>query len=448
MARVRLDLAAQAADVDADKIDFAVIFSAPDAFQQQFVGHHAPGVASKHAEQFIFRATKLNRPILQQYLVLSVVDSEVSGSKDWLVRLALALCNAAAQENTQAGQQFFHPKRFTHQVVRAQIKQAHALILVIAVAEHHHRDMRKLAQALQQFDSLHIRQVGSQQDQIRLFKIELAQKLGTIIVYLDAIALLLQIGAQVAGEARVTFDDSNLDALPPIRRSYRNGRGGLHCRQLACSLPGERACLSPGRDKGQRAIERRALIGAGRIGPDAPSVCLDGCAGHSQTQATSPDPLIPLRHAIEAIKNTIKMFGSDALALIANAQAQFVFASFQSQTNYATVGRVGYGVVKELVACLLNARGITEHRRKVSANLTQNAMARRILAPALHQLLQQFREIDLAKTQVLHASIQTPNIQQSIQDLMQPVGLCIDHLQHLALRGRVPANRIAQQGRS
>ena len=50
MAGVGFDFAAQAADVDPDEIDFAVVFGSPDSFEKDFVGQDDAGVVGEGAE--------------------------------------------------------------------------------------------------------------------------------------------------------------------------------------------------------------------------------------------------------------------------------------------------------------------------------------------------------------------------------------------------------------
>src|SRR5437879_3222576 len=56
-----------------------------------------------------------------------------------------------AQEGTDAGQEFAHPKRLEHQVITTQIKELDAFIFVTGIAQYNHWRMRELLQRLREF---------------------------------------------------------------------------------------------------------------------------------------------------------------------------------------------------------------------------------------------------------------------------------------------------------
>src|SRR5258708_17385944 len=56
MTRIRLDFAAQAADIEPDEIDLAVLIRAPATFQQQLEHNIAPRDLCSHYTPFVFEA--------------------------------------------------------------------------------------------------------------------------------------------------------------------------------------------------------------------------------------------------------------------------------------------------------------------------------------------------------------------------------------------------------
>src|SRR2546421_2466310 len=82
--RVGFYFAAQAANVDPDKIDFAVIFWPPYSFQEDFVGQNDACIICQGAEQLVFGAAQLRGPTLHQYQVLGVINGEIASCEDSL----------------------------------------------------------------------------------------------------------------------------------------------------------------------------------------------------------------------------------------------------------------------------------------------------------------------------------------------------------------------------
>ncbi len=83
------------------------------------------------------------------------------------------------------------------------------LVFIAVVAQHEYRGRRKFAQPLQQFRARHVARVAGQQNKVGFFQVKLAQELQAVRDDMLLEALLLQVGAQVAGHARVAFHDED-----------------------------------------------------------------------------------------------------------------------------------------------------------------------------------------------------------------------------------------------
>src|SRR5260221_11757568 len=105
--RVGLYFAAQAADVDPDKIGFVVVFLSPPAFQQDFVCQDHTSIPGQGADQLVFGAAELYRAILEEYQVLGIINREVTSGEDNLAGRLLARRGLAAQKSTDTCQQLF-----------------------------------------------------------------------------------------------------------------------------------------------------------------------------------------------------------------------------------------------------------------------------------------------------------------------------------------------------
>src|SRR5581483_5017834 len=122
-----------------------------------------------------------------------------------------------------------------------------------------------------------------------------------------------------AGNARIAFN--NGDTRPPLIARGGSvcvrGRSGRRAGDWSVGCQGLRARWS----ERQCAVEGRPLVGTVRFGPDASPVRLNGRSRHGEAQATALNALILFGHAIETIKNMLKVFGRDTPSLIAHTQA-------------------------------------------------------------------------------------------------------------------------------
>src|SRR5579859_7171779 len=149
--------------------------------------------------------------------------------------------------------------------------------------------------------------------------------------------------------------------------------------------------------EGERKVEGRPLSGARGIGPDFASVGLDGGTRGGQPKATALVSLFVLRHAIEALKNTIQILGGQTLPLISDTYADLHLIGFQLKPDGLSGTRIGDSVIEQVIEDLLNAQSITEYGRHIRRNIQDEAVSRGILLPALHQLEQQFSQGDLSQ---------------------------------------------------
>src|SRR5436853_7867728 len=98
-----------------------------------------------------------------------------------------------------------------------------------------------------------------------------------------------------------------------------------------------------------------------------------------------------------------------------------------------------------MIENLFYTQGIADNQWYTRREIKNKLMIRSLLLPTLDKLKQQFGELNLCQAKWLRTSIETPYIQQSVQDIVKTIRLGIDHLQHLTLHGRVPARRTSQQ---
>ena len=95
--------------------------------------------------------------------------------------------------------------------------------------------------------------------------------------------------------------------------------------------------------------------------------------------------------------------------------------------------------MEQVVECLLETYDIAHQGGYLWGDMQHETMACCLFAPTGNELLQQFGKIDLSESQALGTSVESPDIQQGVENIIQPISLRIEHLQHLTLHGQVPA---------
>ena len=92
-----------------------------------------------------------------------------------------------------------------------------------------------------------------------------------------------------------------------------------------------------------------------------------------------------------------------------------------------------------MIEHLLYAQGIADDQWYARREIKNKLLIRSLLLPTLDQLEQQLGKLYLCQTKWLRTSVETPYVQQGIQDIVETIRLSIDHLQHLTLHRQVPA---------
>ena len=138
--------------------------------------------------------------------------------------------------NPDAGQQLAHIERLRHVIVRARVQRRNLVIFMLAYREHDYGDLRPLAEAPYDLNSIQIRQPQVKDNHIGMKELRLAQSVVTRRGLPDVVTLAGQRRFQHAADLQFVINDkyanifrrhSFLLLQPPFQRvfPYRHGKG-------------------------------------------------------------------------------------------------------------------------------------------------------------------------------------------------------------------------------
>src|SRR5579885_2261628 len=326
------------------------------------------------------------------------------------------------QRRANTRQQLLDAKRLAHIIHCPQIKGAHALFLGAPRAQDHNWRRCKLTNALQQLQATHARNLNIQQRQIGLLALQVLERLEPISHREHTILLRLQIGAQVAHNARIAI--TNQDTLPVAsptgawmvsRQGHQPTRRTLRRRNCCRVLSSER----------QTYVESRAQARASRLCPDATSMRLDNRPGNSQTHSAAGEMPAFSADTIETLKNALKVVLRKTAPLILNADLKPSIPSYRPDENLAT-SSIFQRVVQEMVHHLLQSPAISHQRGKISRQFKDQMMTGSARLPLAYQRLKELSQANQCRAYRQHARVKTPDIEQPINQFMQMIALLID----------------------
>ncbi len=172
--RCGLDLAAQVADVRAQRGDVVGVRRPPDLGQQHRVRQQPPRPRHQRRQQAVLDRREMDLHARPPDGVGGEVELDLAGAQDRLV----AVGPRAAQHRMQARDELARAERLRHVVVRAGLERAHLLLLLADRREHDDRHGAPLAQAARDLDAVAVGQHEVEDRRVRRAQRRRVQRLG------------------------------------------------------------------------------------------------------------------------------------------------------------------------------------------------------------------------------------------------------------------------------
>jgi hypothetical protein len=246
--RVVLDLVAEMADVDVDRLLVLV----EGLVVAQELEELAPGVDPTGARGEVAQDLELGRgqadpPIATLDAAPLEVDDEVAVADDPPARGVTEVAVRPPEQGLDPTHQLAQPERLRQVVVRAELEPDHLVDLVVARRQHQHRCLRAgCPEPAQDLEPVHARQPDVEHDEVRRLVGREVEPFLAALRDRHLVALLLQGVLDPAGDRELVLDDQDRGTHggPTVHRAASDRAGRLHgaaslvCRDKVCARSG------------------------------------------------------------------------------------------------------------------------------------------------------------------------------------------------------------------
>ena len=229
-ARIRFELGAQVANVDADRFDVVIGLVAPNLLEDEGRGHCLAMALQQAVQQFKFQVGEPHRLLEPDRLKAFGHQGEAAVVEDFVVLAGNGGPHAAAQQGLHPHQQLLEVKGLGEVVIGAGIEAAHLVLDASQGCEHQDRDLGGAlipAQPLAEGEAIDVGQHQIQQDQVRAVLQGQGLALDAVGGALDLKTAVLQVAGHQVQHVAVVFDqqDAGLHGVKGgLRRSDKRFR--------------------------------------------------------------------------------------------------------------------------------------------------------------------------------------------------------------------------------